>query len=88
VLAGWLAERLVKVQNDNTMGAAGWCLEPHDLAVSKLAAGREKDLAFVQAMVRRQLVSPKVIRERLAGTPRLLADRLEVANALLDQWAA
>ena len=32
-------------------GAIGWCLEPHDLAVSKLAAGREKDMAFVEVMV-------------------------------------
>src|SRR5215207_2005550 len=41
---GW-QDRLVRLHNDNTMGATGWCLEPHDLAVSKLAAGREKDRA-------------------------------------------
>ena len=29
--AGW-EERLVKVCNDNTGGAIGWCLESHDLA--------------------------------------------------------
>jgi hypothetical protein len=42
---GW-EQRLVAVSNENTGGAIGWCLEPHDLAFSKLAAGREKDLAF------------------------------------------
>ena len=39
--AGW-KERLVAVRNDNTRGATGWCLEPHDLVLSKLVAGREK----------------------------------------------
>ena len=38
---GW-RERLVSIRNENTHGATGWCLEVHDLAVSKLAAGREK----------------------------------------------
>jgi hypothetical protein len=37
---GW-RDRLVAVRNANTRGATGWCLEVHDLIVSKLAAGRE-----------------------------------------------
>lgn len=41
---GW-KDRLVPIHNENTRGATGWCLEPHDLAVSKLVAGREKDLS-------------------------------------------
>jgi hypothetical protein len=43
--SGW-QERLVRVENENTRGSIGWCLEPHDLAVSKLVAAREKDLVF------------------------------------------
>lgn len=65
---GW-RERLVRIQNENTRGAIGWCLEPHDLAVSKLAAGREKDLAFVKALVRHRLVEPATLHARLATTP-------------------
>lgn len=38
---GW-EERLSPLSNENTGGATGWCLDPHDLAYSKLAAGREK----------------------------------------------
>jgi hypothetical protein len=38
--SGWV-ERLVPIHNENTGGATGWCLEVHDLAVSKLVAGRE-----------------------------------------------
>jgi hypothetical protein len=36
--AGWI-QRLVPVHNENTGGAIGWCLDVHDLAVSKLVAG-------------------------------------------------
>jgi hypothetical protein len=42
---GW-QERLIPVTNENTQGATGWCLDVHDLAYSKLAAGREKDLSY------------------------------------------
>lgn len=39
--AGW-ANRLVPINNENTGGAIGWCLDVHDLALSKLVAGRDK----------------------------------------------
>ncbi len=82
---GW-RDRLVKVENANTMGAVGWCLEAHDLAVSKLAAGREKDWAFVEAMVKKGLVSSTIILERLATTRQFAAERRELAKARLDSW--
>ncbi len=47
---GW-QDRLVKFSNENTNGVTGWCLHPLDLAVSKLAAGRPKDLEYVEALV-------------------------------------
>jgi hypothetical protein len=61
---GW-SDRLVPLANDNTGGATGWCLEVHDLAVSKLVAGREKDLDFLCVLVRERLVDPAVLRERV-----------------------
>ncbi len=64
---GW-RERLVPIRNENTRGATGWCLEVHDLAVSKLVAGREKDLAFIAALFRHKLAGPKLTGERLAQT--------------------
>ena len=67
--AGW-EERLVKVENENTRGVRGWCLEPHDLILSKLVAGRAKDLAFIKAALRHQLVAPAVLEERLAALPK------------------
>ena len=65
---GW-EQRLVRVSNANTGVGAGLCLEAHDLAVSKLAAGREKDMEFVRAMARRGLVAGATLKERLAETP-------------------
>ena len=66
--AGWQG-RLIRIETPATMGAVGWCLEPHDLAVSKLAAGREKDYSFVEAMVRRRMVSVELVIGRLTNTP-------------------
>lgn len=45
--AGW-ESRLVRVEGPGTGGAVGLCLDPHDLAISKLVAGREKDLEYLQ----------------------------------------
>jgi hypothetical protein len=64
---GW-RERLVSIRNENTHGATGWCLEVHDLAVSKLAAGREKDLTFVAGLFRHGLARPEIVRDRVAQT--------------------
>lgn len=52
---GW-RERLVRIQNPNTDLKVGYCLDPHDLAISKLAAGREKDWPFVAEMIRHSFV--------------------------------
>jgi hypothetical protein len=66
--AGW-QERLIPVQNDNTGGGIGLCLEVHDLASSKIAAAREKELNFVEALLRRGLADAKVIEDRLGSMP-------------------
>lgn len=65
---GWEL-RLIPVHGPSMRGATGWCLEIHDLVVSKLVACREKDLAFARAAVRHGLVHLAELRERLADTP-------------------
>ena len=52
--AGW-KDRLIPLRTENTGGATGLCLEVHDLAVSKLVAGREKDLEFIAGLLRHEL---------------------------------
>jgi hypothetical protein len=63
--AGW-KERLVVIQNANTRGARGWCLEVHDLLVSKAIAGREKDVVFLSEAAAHQLADGAVLLRRLA----------------------
>ena len=46
-----------------------FCLEPHDLAVAKLRAGRPKDLALLTALVATGRLNAGTIRERLDLTP-------------------
>lgn len=64
---GWV-ERLVPVQNANTNGRTGLCLEPHDLCAAKLLAGRAKDHEFVSALLDAGLVDADVLAERLGRT--------------------
>lgn len=65
---GW-ESRLVKIQNENTDLKIGYCLEPHDLAASKLAAGRDKDWPFVEAMLQHKIVDGAVVEERIEQLP-------------------
>ena len=65
---GW-RDRLVLVQNENTLYLRGWCLEVHDLAIAKYAAGPEKDLEFTRALARHSMVERTVLEDRLAVTP-------------------
>ena len=65
---GW-RERLVPVRNENTRGCTGWCLEVHDLAASKLVAGREKDLDFVRALFRHAMIDAATVDQRIAALP-------------------
>jgi hypothetical protein len=61
---GW-ETRVIVIQNENTRLAKGLCLEPHDCAVSKLFAGREKDISFVSAMLKHRLIDREVVRRRI-----------------------
>lgn len=71
---GW-RDRLVEIRTPNTGTATGLCLEVHDLAVSKLAAGRKKDIEYVTGLLRHRLARPDVIEARLGMTPLQLAQR-------------
>ncbi len=66
--AGW-PDRLVPVQSENTGGAIGWCLEVHDLVLSKCAAGRERDWEFAKEALRHGLVDAGEMRRRAADLP-------------------
>jgi hypothetical protein len=61
-------KRLVRIENSNTAGFAGLCLEVHDLAISKYVAGREKDREFTRALAKYGMSDKTVLLERLAET--------------------
>jgi len=61
---GW-ENRLVEICSENTNGISGLCLEIHDLMISKLYAGREKDIEFFKAAVNLGLLSKETLIDRL-----------------------
>jgi hypothetical protein len=61
-------KRLVPIRSGATAGATGLCLEVHDLVVSKLVSGREKDLEFVGDVFKHRLADPTTVRDRLTQT--------------------
>lgn len=62
---GWRA-RAVPLRTPHTRGVTAFCLHPTDLAVSKLLAGREKDMAFVAGLLGHGLVSADAVRALFA----------------------
>ena len=65
---GWQA-RLVNLPKGDTEGVVGLCLDPHDLAISKYVAGREKDLHFTAELARRGILELDRLLRLLLETP-------------------
>lgn len=80
---GWI-DRLVP-EVDPSSGATGWCLDPHDLAVAKLIAGRPKDIDFVEILVSDRLIDPRVVSEALRS---LVDERSTLASERIDAVSA
>lgn len=76
---GW-QDRLVSINNENTNGVAGLCLEVHDLAISKLVASRPKDLEFIQELVRCEMIEYQTLLTRLANTDLSDAERSQIRS--------
>jgi hypothetical protein len=66
--AGW-GKRLIRINNPNTGGATGLCIDVHDLVLSKYAAGREQDREFNQAIIRAGLVARRRLTTLLRAMP-------------------
>jgi hypothetical protein len=64
---GWKG-RLVHLPPGNTEGVKGLCLEPHDLAIAKYVAFRDKDLVFTRELARRGIVSEERLLSLLDQT--------------------
>ncbi|MCW5961951.1 MAG: hypothetical protein KIS76_17450 [Pyrinomonadaceae bacterium] len=91
-------KRLVELRNDENETIA-FCAEIHDVAVSKIIAGREKDFDFIKALFRSGYLCADVLIERLnsinrspssaAVKPRIikLIEEFENENDLKDVLA-
>lgn len=83
---GW-KDRLVRWELQSSKPAKPRFLDPHDLAVSKLAAGRPKDLDFVLALIRGGFLDAALIRERTSRLPAETDPRIgERIEAWLDYY--
>ena len=72
--------RLVHLPPGDTEGVKGLCLDPHDLAIAKYVARREKDIVFTRELARRGLV----LRDRLLA----LLDQTPVTAELRERIRA
>lgn len=76
--SGWM-ERAVPVCVD---AYTGWCMEAHDLVLSKLGAGREKDIGFAKSAADLALVQRDRLLRQLRDVSctdehrRLIEDRV------------
>jgi hypothetical protein len=69
----------VAIRGPGTAGNTGWALEAHDLLISKLVAGRDKDLRFVAVALAHGLADSDTLAARLAETEVDDATRQAVA---------
>jgi hypothetical protein len=76
--AGWL-KRTIKVQDYMDTTNVGYCIEVHDLAVSKLIAFRDKDTEFVRRLIIEEMIDTEVLMERLRETD---ADNALIVRAI------
>lgn len=69
-------ERAVTIVGEGTGGVTGICPHPSDLAVSKLAAGREKDIEYVRTLLGSGIVHVDEVLERVEELDGELASRV------------
>jgi hypothetical protein len=77
---GWEA-RLVPFERADAHPSKAFCLDPNDLVVSKLVAGRPKDIAFATALLGAGLIDADRLRDRadLLETPGAVRRRVQSA---------
>ena len=61
------------------------CREIHDLVLSKLAAGRERDWNFARTCVQHELCDPAVLLSRVEELP-IGPDQIELIRHAIEAW--
>ena len=78
---------MVRYESPMVPGVVAWCVEPHDLWLSKAVANRPKDIEYCRAMVRLGLVEVGVLRERSEAIPDLSDAVRGSVTALIESSA-
>lgn len=65
---GW-KDRLVDLPDGETDGVRGLCLDPHDLAIAKYVARRDKDVEFTHELARRKITRRDRLLSLVDETP-------------------
>ena len=76
---GWKA-RLVNLPPGDTAGVSGLCLDPHDLAIAKYVARREKDIVFNRELAARGIVKKEKLLLLLDSTSLHEAERRRIRD--------
>lgn len=79
-------DRLIRYETPGTNGVVAWCLEIHDLWISKALALRPKDIEFCSALVTNGLVDTDTLSLRLHEVDDTDEERLDSVAALLTQF--
>ena len=82
---GWMT-RIHRVQNNNTNGRVGYCLDVLDLFLAKAAAGREKDRNFCMALLEYAYLTPAQALELVPTIP-INNDQQRKLRATIRRWA-
>lgn len=77
--------RLVRMERN---GVVAFFLEPHDAAVSKLARGEERDVRWVRAGAKSNMISLPTVAVRMKSANFLDDDEKKAAETLLDKVRA
>lgn len=79
--AGWI-DRVVAYIEEESAPSRAVCLDPHDLVVSKLVAGRQKDLDFGKSLIEAGLISATILAERAEMLEQPRAVIIRVLSAI------
>jgi hypothetical protein len=81
---GW-RDRLLRFETPATNGVVAWCLEAHDLWISKAIANREKDIEFCRALQMSGVVDKPTLGSRLQVVSGLAPKLRKVVERRIEE---
>lgn len=81
---GW-RRRLVPFSSPDTNGVIAYCLELHDLWISKAMAGRPKDREFCDELVKRKHVKVATLQARLKKVQGQSVERIAAVRGWIER---